>query len=291
MSLSSKNKGHSDLENVSSETQAQSSALQQLSWKDQFKLLRKYKRVVLTGKASALGCSTTPILIGYDLMLVGSIIANKEFVRDFGVFDERLGLIWTVVQYISAIFSALCSGQLNDIPGRRFCFFVTVGLTIAGTISQLFSPDWKVWLVAKLLMGAAMGSMQANTQTYVSEVTPVEIRGFTLSLFQFWIIIGSLVASCVLQGTSYIESSWSWKAAVVTQFGPAALSLIIFIPLVPESPYYLIAKGRLDDARQALIKIRGKQDFNVDTEIQEILSTLEQERQASSSGKSSTYLE
>ncbi|KAF4783358.1 Major facilitator superfamily domain, general substrate transporter [Colletotrichum scovillei] len=80
----------------------------------------------------------------------------------------------------------------------------------------------------------------------------------------------------------YIDNSWSWKASVITQFGPAILSLALFIPLVPESPYYLINKGRLDDARNALNKIRGKGSFDVDAEIREIQATLEQERQQSS---------
>ncbi len=69
-------------------------------------------------------------------MLVGSIIANKEFVKDFGVFDESIGvwtlpanrqLTWTIIQFVAAILSALGSGQLNDLWGRRLCFFVTVG--------------------------------------------------------------------------------------------------------------------------------------------------------------------
>ncbi|WQF85531.1 Putative major facilitator, sugar transporter, major facilitator superfamily [Colletotrichum destructivum] len=165
-------------------------------------------------------------------------------------------------------------------------------LTLAGTIVELFAPDWKVWIVAKLLMGAAMGSMQATTQTYVSEVTPAEIRGFTLSLFfQFWIILGSLLASCVLQATKSINSPWSWKAAVITQLCPALLSLVLFIPLVPESPYFLVAKGRTDQARRCLSIIRGQDDHDVDAEILEIQTTLEHERQLSSSGQNPSYLE
>ncbi|KXH32086.1 hypothetical protein CNYM01_13307 [Colletotrichum nymphaeae SA-01] len=83
-----------DLQLVGTEAQAESSPHLQLSWGEQFKLLWKSKRAVLTG----------------------SIIANKEFVKDFGVFEESVGawtlpanrqLIWTIVQYVAAILSAL----------------------------------------------------------------------------------------------------------------------------------------------------------------------------------------
>ncbi|KAL5610622.1 hypothetical protein FOBRF1_006739 [Fusarium oxysporum] len=267
------------------------------SWASQFHNLWKYKRSVL----AALGCSTTPILIGYDLTLVGSIIANKEFAQAFGTYDNAVGkwilpanhqLAWTIVQFVSAAVCAFLSGYLNDFFGRRWCFFLTVALTVAGTFAELFSSGWKVWIVAKLLMGAAMGSMQGNTQTYVSEVTPVEIRGFALSLFQFWIILGSLLASCVLQGTSAIDGPWSWKAAVATQFGPAAFCLILFIPFVPESPYYLVQKGRLDAAIRAVKKLRGGEDgFDPAEEVSAMKATLDHERQERAEAKQPSYLE
>jgi MFS family permease len=163
--------------------------------------------------------------------------------------------------------AAIASGSLNDIFGRRVCFLITVGyvpqigstprtrranhgclssrLTVIGTFVELFSTNWKIWIVAKIFMGSAMGFMQANTQTFVSEITPTAIRGLTLSLFQFWIIVSQLIASCVLEGTSHVHSSWSWRGAVVSQFGPAIFCLAMFFAFVPESPYYLISRGRL----------------------------------------------
>ncbi|KAJ5374228.1 hypothetical protein N7517_006234 [Penicillium concentricum] len=181
------------------------------------------------------------------------------------------------------------SGVLNDTFGRRICFLITVVLTIAGTLTELFSPSWKVWVLAKIFMGAAMGSMQANTQTYVSEITPTSIRGVTLSLFQFWIILGQLIASCVLEGTSHVENSWSWKGAVVSQFGPALFCLIMFIPFVPESPYFLVAKGRIDDARAAIIKLHGAESIDLDDVLVQIQETLAHEQQAKEG--SSSFME
>ncbi|KAL0253001.1 hypothetical protein SLS55_010672 [Diplodia seriata] len=281
MSDHSKNKEELSIENVEADLQIGSqTAVRDFSWSEQYRNLWRCKRSLV----AALGCSTTPILIGYDLTLVGSIIANEEFIQAFGVYDRSVDgwilpadhqLIWTIVQYVSAAGCAFLAGFLNDICAAPH------SLTVAGALVELFSPNWKVWIAAKLLMGMAMGSMQGNTQTYVSEITPAEIRGFTLSLFQFWILFGSLIASCVLQGTAGIEGGWSWKAAVVTQFGPAALCFALFVPFVPESPYYLVAKGRLDEARAALRKIRGAQDgFDADEEVRAMQSTLDHERRS-----------
>ncbi|KAJ5758599.1 hypothetical protein N7520_005755 [Penicillium odoratum] len=206
------------------------------SFMGQFKEMKRHKCAIL----AAFACSTTPILIEYDLTLIGSIIANSH-------------------------------------------------LTIIGTLIELFSTNWKVWIVAKIFMGAAMGSMQANTHTYVSEITPTSIRGFMLSLFQLWIILGQLLASCILEGTSHVRSGWSWKGAVLSQFGPALFCLVMFIPLVPESPYYLIAKDRLEDARSAIARLQGNEDFNCDEQVLQIQETIAHERQAKNG--SASFLE
>lgn len=81
-------------------------------------------------------CSSAAVLIGYDMTLIGSIIAVPSFVQHFGTFDEGSQswtlpadeqLIWSIVQYISAMVGAFGSGHINDILGRRFVFFLIVG--------------------------------------------------------------------------------------------------------------------------------------------------------------------
>ncbi|KAJ6042992.1 maltose permease [Penicillium canescens] len=273
-------------------------AVADLSFKDQLMAAKHHRRAVL----AAFACSTTPILIGYDLTLVGSIIANTQFIRQFGVYDQASQawslpadhqLVWSIVQYVTAMVVAIVSGSLNDTFGRRVCFLLTVGLAVVGTFVELFSTNWKVWIVAKLFMGATMGSMQANTQTFVSEITPTAIRGLTLSLFQFWIIVGQLIASCVLEGTSHLGNSWSWRGAVVSQFGPALFCLAMFFAFVPESPYYLVSQSKIADARASLARLRPRNtDINtLEEEVREMQATLEHESQLRAAASSISYLE
>ncbi|KAL4793232.1 general substrate transporter [Aspergillus venezuelensis] len=270
------------------------------SFREQLYAVRHHRRAVL----AALACSTTPILIGYDLTLIGSIIANAQFIEQFGVYDQASQtwslpadhqLVWSIVQYVVAMLAAIVSGYLNDIWGRRVCFLLTVALTIIGTFVELFSTNWKIWIVAKLFMGAAMGSMQANTQTFVSEITPTAIRGLMLSLFQFWIILGQLIASSVLEGTSHVNSSWSWRGAVVSQFGPALFCIVMFLTFVPESPYYLVSRNKLADARSSLARLRPKtsttdDNTTLDDQVSQIQATLLHERHAQAS-ETVSYLE
>lgn len=133
--------------------------------------------------------------------------------------------------------------------------------------------------MGKFFFGMAMGFMQGNTPVYVSELAPVHIRGFMLSLFQLWITVGVFIATCVLEGTSTMSGPWSWKAAVVTQFGIGLFSLALFIFCVPESPYYLINKGHTERARSALLQLRGNEPgYDVDDDITLIGTTIAHEK-------------
>lgn len=156
-------------------------------------------------------------------------------------------------------------------------------LTITGSIIEVVSNHWGLWAFAKIIFGMAMGFMQGNTQVYVSEITPSRVRGFMLSLFQLWVVFGSFLATCVLEGTSKVTGSWSWKAAVVSQFALAAICIALFVAFTPESPYWLVSKGRHEDARKALLRIRGTEvGYDVNADVAIIHSTIEAEQEASS---------
>ena len=101
------------------------------SWSEQFKELKSSARCTV----ACLGCAFVAVLIGYDLNLIGSIIANKEFVRSFGQFDDTLGvwilpadrqLAWTISQFLAAILGAALVGQFSDRFGRRLCVFINI---------------------------------------------------------------------------------------------------------------------------------------------------------------------
>lgn len=155
-------------------------------------------------------------------------------------------------------------------------------LLIIGTVVELVAPNWGVWSVAKVIFGFAMGFMQGNTQTYVAEIAHVRIRGFMLALFQFWLIIGVFLSSCVLEGTSKISGTWSWKAAVVSQFGIGLISLSLFTFLTPESPYYLAGKGETEKVKRVLCSLRGKEPgYIVEADVDLIMRTIKHEKSTS----------
>ncbi|KAI3041351.1 hypothetical protein CBS147352_9541 [Aspergillus niger] len=262
------------------------------SVREQARGLWNSKRAV----GAALACSSAATLVGYDTTLIGSIIANEQFIIQFGVYDTSLQqwtlpatrqMIWTMVQFISAAMGAVIVGYLSDRLGRLVCLYGTIVLTILGTLMELFSPNWKVWVVGKFIMGCSMGFMQSILPSCISELAPFHMRGFLLSLFQFWLILGTFFAACVLEGTSTLDGPWSWKAAIASQFGISLICLLLIFCLVPESPYYLVRQNRIDSARKVLLMLRGNElSYNVDEDLDMIIRTIELEEQAAATSAS-----
>lgn len=103
-----------------------------LSWADQLFGLKQSFRAA----AASFACSSAAVLVGYDMNIIGSIIANKEFIQQFGIYHDSLDtwalpanrqLVWTLCQFVAAIFGAVIVGQVSDILGRRICFITTIG--------------------------------------------------------------------------------------------------------------------------------------------------------------------
>jgi len=92
---------------------------------------------------------------------------------------------------------------------------------------------------------------------YQAETAPPELRGMFGCTIQFMIIIGSLIAALVAFGTQYMTSNAGWQIPVGLQLVPPFF-ILMFLPILPESPRWLLSRDRVDDAILSLRKIRKK---------------------------------
>src|SRR5271155_2099490 len=201
------------------------------------------------------------LLFGYDTGVISG--AELFFKHDFSLSTFALEIIVSGVLAGAAV-GALAGGRLADLFGRRTLLIVTALIFAAGAILCAAAPTPGILIAGRIIVGLGIGLSSGAVPVYISEVSPPESRGWTVSLFQLAITLGILLAYLVDYAFASIQG-WRWM------FGLAVVPAAIFafgMFFLPESPRWLAKRGRHDEARMALTRIRDTDD--VDAELQEI---------------------
>jgi SP family general alpha glucoside:H+ symporter-like MFS transporter len=141
-----------------------------------------------------------------------------------------------------------------DWYGRKKTFAVCVALTGSFIFIQFFARSLPALLVGELLGGLVLGAFPVIAPTYASEVCPVALRGILTSYVNLSFVTGQLIANGVIAGTSKLSSHWAYSAPFAAQW-IWVLVILIGIPFAPESPWWLVRKGRLEEATHSLRRL------------------------------------
>lgn len=210
----------------------------------------------------AIAATVGNLLQGWDnATIAGAVLYIK---KEFNLESEPTleGLI-VAMSLIGATLITTCSGPISDQLGRRpmmiissICFFVSA-------LIMLWSPNVYVLLLGRLLDGFGSGLAVTLVPLYISETAPTEIRGLLNTLPQFTGSGGMFVAYCTVFGMSLMEKP-SWRLMLGILFVPSILYFVLTVFFLPESPRWLVSKGRMNEARKVLQRLRGREDVSAE---------------------------
>jgi len=210
-------------------------------------------------------------LFGFDTAVISG--AEKSVQEVFALsgfwhgFTVAIALIGTVIGAVSA-------GGPADKYGRKKILLIIAALYSLSAIGSALAGNWYLFLFARLIGGIGVGASSVVGPAYISEISPSQIRGRLVALFQLNVVIGILAAffSNYLLASALTANAWRWMFGV--EFFPAAIFLLLIFP-IPYSPRWLAKKGQAEKARETLIKLGEK---NVDREMQEIMESLKSDK-------------
>lgn len=200
-------------------------------------------------------------MFGYDS---GAINGTQDGLREtFQLDPAQLGLTVSSLLPGCAV-GAFLAGRFADVFGRRKVLMAAAILFILSAIGSGAAPSAAVLVVARFLAGAAVGAASVLSPAYISEVTPAAVRGRLASVQQVMIIsglTGAFVANYYLAqyAGSSLSQLWghaAWRWMFWVQTAPAVLFLIT-LTLIPESPRFLVANGRVEEAMAVLTRLLG----------------------------------
>ncbi|RAL12824.1 putative MFS alpha-glucoside transporter [Aspergillus homomorphus CBS 101889] len=211
--------------------------------------------------AWALFMNLATILKGIDGGIVKGLVGLDVFKQNYGYEHEGryiLAARWlsafNYANLLGAIVGALCAGVAYDRFGPRILLIVCSCLSIGFIFVQFFSQTPAQLFVGELINGCVIAFYPICASAYVGEVTPLPLRGFAATMTNLAFSIGSLIASGILKGTTSLDSDWSYRIPIATQWALPCIMLAI-VPFCPEPPYWLCRKGRPDAAASTLRRL------------------------------------
>ncbi|KAJ5704622.1 hypothetical protein N7536_000311 [Penicillium majusculum] len=207
------------------------------------------------------GCLVPAITLGFD----GAMMNGLQAVPSWDVYFNKprgslLGIMSAILP-LGCVLTTPFISIVGDRWGRRTGIFVGSVIMAAGGIIQGTSVHIAMFMISRFIIG--IGIVFANTfaPMLIGELAHPKERQVVTSLYQTSWYIGAIIAAWTTFGTFSIPNDWSWRIPSLLQAAPAFCQ-IVGVYCLPESPRWLIAKGRAEEAKAMLVKYHANDDVN-----------------------------
>lgn len=236
--------------------------------------------------------STCIVMEGYQICLINNFYAFDTFNQKYGTRladgTYQVSAAWqsglSNGANVGELIGLLINGFVSERFGYRWTCIVCLGLICAWTSLFFTAQNVQTLLAAEILCGIPWGVFQTLTITYASEVCPVAMRGYLTTYVNFCWGLGQFICIGVLMSMLNRDDEWAYRIPYALQWmWPVPLAIGIFF--APESPWWLVRRGRTEDAKKSLLRLTSKThegDFIPDETIAMMVHTTALEEKTTS---------
>ncbi|KAF8388027.1 hypothetical protein HHK36_026693 [Tetracentron sinense] len=222
---------------------------------------------------SCIMAATGGLMFGYDVGVSGGVTSMDPFLKKFfpvvyrrtkepGInsnyckYDNQGLQLFTSSLYLAGLTATFFASYTTRRLGRKLTMLIAGIFFIIGVILNTAAQDLAMLIIGRILLGCGVGFANQAVPLFLSEIAPTRIRGGLNILFQLNVTIGILFANLVNYGTAKIKGGWGWRISLGLA-GIPALLLTVGALLVVDTPNSLIERGRYEEGKAVLRKIRG----------------------------------
>ncbi|KAJ5772002.1 hexose transporter protein [Penicillium odoratum] len=219
---------------------------------------------------------------GYDGSLMNGLEAMATWNESYNYpHGATLGLL-AASMAIGSMLSIPVVPYVADMAGRRAGVVTGCIIMLFGVAMVSIGYHIALFVVGRIVLGFGLGIAQECSPLLVTELVHPQHRAVYSSIYNSLWYVGSLIGACVALGTNHIVGSqWSWRVPCLLQ-GIPSICQLVFIWTVPESPRWLISKGKLEQAKKVLAYVHAQGDEDdalVNVEFDQIQQTIALEKE------------
>ncbi|OIW22790.1 MFS transporter [Coniochaeta ligniaria NRRL 30616] len=239
------------------------------------------------------------VLFGYDNAVTAPLVSLPLFVEKFHGPGYKGNLAFTAneldllicVPLIGAVMGAFVGVPLQRWLGRQKTMLVAyVFFSVPGSFLQLFAPDMAAMIVGRLWNNTGISILTSVVPLFMAELVPAHVRGRAAGLAYAGSGASSVISTVVVWGSAKLPDERQYRIPLAVQAALAGLLLFLSCFLT-ESPTWLISKGRDQDARAQLLRLRRQNEAMVDQEMHSIAAVLMEAAEANSAVRFKEILE
>ncbi len=191
-------------------------------------------------------------LFGFDFAVIAGAL---PFLKDYFRMNEYVEGFTTASLALGCILGCMLAGKLADTYGRKRALFIAATIFFVSCFAMAASFSLNMFIISRFVAGVGVGMTSVVSPLYIAEIAPASVRGRMVAINQLTIVTGILVTNILnylLRNSG--EDAWRWM------FGLGALPSGLFLIgsfFLPESPRYLIARRKNEEATSILKKIGG----------------------------------
>lgn len=224
---------------------------------------------------AAVTASLSGLMLGYEMGLTSGVLLQLRSILSLSCREQEL-LVSS--QLLGALLVCLAGGPILDRYGRRCSLLLSAALVVGGTIVLVALTSFVALTLGRVIVG--MGTSLSGTAAclYIAEISPRERRGLLVTLYELMLVVGVMLGFSCSYAFATTSHGWAYTFGLVI---PPALLQMGALLFLPPSPRFLVAHGKVEQARVVLGRMRGVAKENVAEELRDIQLGLKEESEHS----------
>lgn len=224
---------------------------------------------------AAAAASLSGLMLGYEMGLTSGVLLQLRGLLSLSCREQEL-LVSS--HLLGALLICLAGGPILDRYGRRCSLLLSAAMVVGGSVVLVAITSLVALTVGRVIVGMGTALSGTGACLYIAEISPRERRGLLVTLYELMVVLGVMLGFSCSYAFAALPHGWTYTFALVI---PPALLQICALVFLPPSPRFLVAQGKVENARVVLAKMRGEILEDVEVELRDIQAGLKEESEHS----------